>query len=157
MTYKLKIDVKTPKNQAEQCMKTQKTALLGVKKSKEVLEEKLVKHNEFYWIIQVDSDKQEREIIYKCAKGEVTIRNFYKALFKLIHRANKLGDKFNKGYAWMRRWMVKKLKKQMGSDQELIKKVENMSDEEIKDFIKISDKEEMDKLLSGDMITVHRQ
>lgn len=153
----LQINVKTPKGQAKSCMKTQRGALLGFKKTKQIKEEKLLSDHEFYWIVPSEDNSETMKIHKRLAKGEIFIKNFYKALFKLIHRANKLATKFGKGASWIRKWMVKKIKKNYqdtGSDDGLVQQIQNMSDEEIKDFIKINDEKEMKELLAGSLIEV---
>ena len=153
---KVKVSVKTPKNQAEKCIKTQRAAILGYSQSKKVLEEKVVSDHEFYWIVQVDDPKEYAKILEKAARGEMTIRKFYRTLFKLIDRANKLADKFGKGVSWIRRWIIRKVKKQQekGGDDSIIQQIESMSDDELRDFIKVTDRAELEKLLSGELINV---
>lgn len=156
---KLKINVKTPNNQAKKCIETQKKSLLGLTQSKKVLEQKVIKHNEFFWIIECDSEKEREKIIKKCANGEVLIKKFYSVLFHIIGKANKLADKFKKGIGWIRRFLIKRLKKtsqQSATDKEngMIKQIESMSDDELKNFIKIHDRESMQKLLSGAIIKI---
>lgn len=150
----LKILVKTPKNQAPVCIKTQKAALVGHKTK--VKEQKVVKHNLFYWILEVADDKEMSVVTYKCARGEVVIKKFYGMLFKILRRANKLAGKFKKGVYWIRRYMKKQINKHGKSDPGMMNYIDSMSDEQILDFIKITDKEEMEKLLSGPLIKVEQ-
>jgi len=149
---KLKITVKTPKNQAQPCMIKQRDALLGFKKQKKILEEKLVSHNEFYWIIPADDAKDEATIIKRLAKGEITIKNFYKTLMKTLDRINRLAGKFKKGAYWMKRRLIKMLNKKEQHD--FAAQVENMSEAELLDFVKINDRKEMMELLSGSLIDI---
>jgi len=155
-TMKLQINVKTPKGQAESCIKTQRNALLGFKKSKQILEEKMLSDHEFYWVIPCEDTKEMMKIHKKLSRGEVFIKQFYKSLFKLINKANKLATKFDKGTSWIRKWMIKKLRGTYEEKEEggLIQQIQNMTDEEIKDFIKINDEREMKLLLAGELITV---
>lgn len=158
MIYKLKIYVKTPKNQAEKCMKTQKKALIGFNKSNKVLEEGVISHDKFYWIIPVEDDKDQKMITKRLSAGEIMIKKFYSVLIRTIDRANKLGHKFQKGIKWAKRWIVKRLKKQYNDNDEqgFISQIEKMPDEEFKDFLIIHDRKEMQELLSGYLITQER-
>jgi hypothetical protein len=148
----LKITVKTPKGQAKPCMVKQRDALLGFKKQKQIKEEKLISDSEFYWIVPADDQADAFGISNRLAKGEIKIKNFYRTLIKMIDRGNKLANKFKKGVSWIRRWIIKKLRKQ--EQHEFVKQVEEMSDEELKDFMQINDREEMMQLLSGSLIDV---
>jgi len=105
----------------------------------------------------VKDDKELNKITYKCARGEVMIKQFYKTLFKLLNRANHLASKFKKGVDWVRRWMKKQLKKQGQTDEGMMNHIDSMSDEQLLDFIKVSDREDMDQLLSGKLISVSKQ
>ena len=152
----LKITVKTPKGQAQSCMKTQKAALLGFKKVKTVKEEKMLNDHTFYWIVPAKNNDEMMLMNKRLVRGEMFIKRFYRSLFKIISRANRLATKFKKGAGWIRKWMLKRLRKQVqdGDDSDgLIQQISNMSDKEIIEFIKINDKKEMEKLLSGDLIT----
>lgn len=148
----LKITVRTPPNQAKPCMVKQRDALLGFKKQKEIIKEKLVDHQTFYWIVPAEDAADQYMMIKRLAKGEVKIKNFYRTLIKTIDRANKLANKFKKGFQWMRRWLIKRLNKDQQTD--FAKQVEDMPDEELKDFLKINDREAMMKLLAGTLIDV---
>lgn len=153
MSYKdLKITVKTPPNQAKPCMIKQRDTLLGFKKQKQIKEEKLIDHQTFYWVIPAEDQDDIYGITRRLAKGEINIKKFYKTLMKMIDRANKLANKFKKGLSWIRRWIIKRLKKQQQND--FVKQVEEMPDEELKDFLQINDREAMNKLLSGTLIDV---
>ena len=150
----VKVNVKTPKNQAANCIKTQKRALLGMKKANEILEQKLVDHNEFYWIINCKDEAEYIGIIKKCALGEVMIKKFYNTLIRLITRANKLVKKFKKGGDWIKKFIIRKLNKYyQGQDNELVKSIEAMDEKEFADFVEIGDLKEMQALLAGDLIT----
>lgn len=153
---KLKITVWTPKNQAEKSMATNRMALLGIKHTRKVVEEKLVAHNQFYWVLEVKPD-DVLDITRKCAKGEITIRKFYSVIFKLIKRANRIAEKSSKAGAWLKRWVIKRLKKMSQGQQEndgLVQQFENMNDDEFNDFIKINDEAEMRAFLEGELIKV---
>ncbi len=150
----VKVKVKTPKNQAAKCIKNQKKVLLGMKKANEVLEQKIVAHNELYWIIECKDDDEYKQIIRRCALGEVMIKKFYNTLIRLINRANKLVKKFKKGGDWIRRFIIKKLNKYYQSqDNELVTSLENMDEKEFEEFIEIGDLEAMRTLLAGELIT----
>lgn len=149
---KFKITVKTPKNQAKPCMIKQRDALLGFKKQKNILEEKLVNNHEFYWIIPIDDDNDAMQVTKRLAKGETQIKKFYKTLIKTLDRINKLANKFKKGATWIKNKLIKKLNKDQQT--EFAKQVQEMTEEEILDFIKINDRKEMMQLLAGELITI---
>ena len=151
---KLKINVKTPKDQAAKCIETQKKALLGMAQASQILEQKLVNDHEFYWVLNIRSHREMMKTIKKCARGEVLIKKFYRTLISLIDRANKLANKFKKGARWMKRWLVRRIKTKTQGNEELVNAIENMSDEEFKDFLVIHDRVAMQELLAGDLITV---
>jgi len=152
MNY-LKITVKTPKNQAAKCEKTQRKQLLTIKKANNIITSKVTKHNEFYWIITYKDNKELEKIQQRLALGEIGIKKFYKYLFKIINKANKLAQKFKKGTEWIKRWLIKKIKKTTKDNPELINQIQEMTKDDINGFITITDKEEMTKLLSQDLIT----
>jgi len=155
MTTYLKITVKTPKNQAAKCMQSQKEALLGFKKTKSILEEKLINDHEFYWIIPSKDDKETYTIQTRLNRGERFIKTFYKTLIKVLDRANKLATKLKKGTKWIKKWLLKRLKKTyQDPNNGLVKQIEDMSEEELKEFIKINDKEAIQKLMRGNLIDV---
>jgi hypothetical protein len=62
----------------------------------------------------------------------------------------KLGGKFRKGITWVRAWIIR----QMIKRNEDTKQVEQMSDEELKEFISITDRGEIEELLSQDLIII---
>lgn len=148
--------VRTPKNQAANCIKTQKAALLGYKASQKVKEQKVVQHNLFYWILDLEDEKEMSKITFKCARGEVMIKKFYSTLFKLLNRANRLATKFKKGAGWIRKWINKQLKKHGQADEGMQNHIDSMTDEQLIDFIKVTDRKDMDKLLSGNLIEITR-
>lgn len=153
---KVKITVNTPPNQAEKSMETQKNALLGIKTKTKVIEQKATRHNQFYWIMEIGPDEMQG-ITKKCARGEAIIRKFYKVLFKLIKRANRIAEKSGRAAKWIKRWIVKRIKKisAPGEKQDgLANQIEGMTDDEMASYIKISDKPEMDELLNGELIIV---
>jgi len=139
-------------------MKTQRSALLGYKKEKKIKEEKLINDHKFYWVVPYKDDKEYMAMSKRLFRGEIFIKQFYKTLIKTLDRANKLGARFKKGSKWIKRWVVKKFKKQYADNDEhgFVSQVNNMSDEEFQDFIKINDREDMQKLLSGELITTER-
>lgn len=152
----VKITVMTPRNQAAKSIKTMKDSLLGFSKAGKVKKEKLLADNKFYWIIECADEKELDKIRTKAVRGEVLIKKFYSVLFKVLGRANKLAEKTGKGIQWLKRWLIKRLKKtyQDNSDNGMTAQIENMKDEELKEFIRVNDKEEMQKLLNGTLIEV---
>lgn len=153
--FRIKITVKTPKNQAVKCIETQKKAILGFKHKHKVIEQKVVSDRKFFWIVQVESYKDIMEIGKKAAKGEILIKKFYSTLFHLVDRANKLDKKFRKGTIWVKGFIMKRLRKIYKDEQGgMADAIENMNSKELEDFLNIEDKEEMQKLLSGNLISI---
>ena len=76
----IKITVKTPKNQAAKCIKSQRDQLLGIKKSNAITESKVTKNNEFYWILPYKDEEELKKITQRLALGETMIKGFYKKL-----------------------------------------------------------------------------
>lgn len=152
---KLKITVNTPKNQATKCVESQKNQLLGWKISKQIIESKVINHKQFYWILNIDDD-QYNKLISNCAKGEILIKRFYKVLIKWINKGNKLATKFKQSSAWIRKWILKQARKYYKNNEDMIKEIESMTDEDVSNFLKIDDMEEMQKLLDGALIDVEQ-
>jgi len=153
---KIKINVKTPKGQAAKSVETQKKSILGRALSYKLLEQKVVSDSEFYWILEIEEDRY-LEVSNKCFKAEIMIKKFYKILMGTIERVNKLVLKFKKGAKWVRKQIVKRLKKLSGEnnkDNPLFAQIETMPDEEFNTFIKMNDKAAMKKLLAGPLITI---
>lgn len=154
---KVKVTVKTPRKQAAACIKSQKKAFLGLGGAKKIIDEKVVSDSEFYWILKVEP-KDMKALTTNAARGENIIRKFYRMLFKTIGRCNALQKKFKKGAVWIKKQLVKRFRKLTESspddNTEFLASIENMSDEEFGDFIVINDKEAMEKLLAGDLITI---
>jgi hypothetical protein len=150
----VKINVKTPKNQAKACVESQKDALVGVIKRRDIKEQKVISHDEFYWILECKDRDDLEKVIKKCAKGETMIKKFYSVLFKIIHRANVLASKFKKGISWAKKWIMKKLDKVSKNNQTMKAHIDSMTDEQFRDWLTITDREAMDKLLAGNLINI---
>ena len=150
---RIRIRVKTPKNRAPKAIEYLKDSLLGLVFRPKLIEQKVISHNEFYWILDINPDDLER-INKKIALGEILIRRFYSVLFSVIGRANKLASKFGKGLSWIRRFLVNRLRKVYKKNSDMIEKIEMMTDEELKDYINITDKEDMRQLLDNQMILI---
>ena len=151
---KIMINVITPKNQARKCIESQKDALVGITKRKKIIEQKVTAHNKFYWIMQVQDQKEYEGIMRKCSLGETLIKKFYSALFKLIRRANSLAAKSSKGISYMKRWIKKRLDKVSQNNEAMKQQIDNMTDEDFIDWLKITDEEPMKKMLKGELITI---
>lgn len=146
---KIKILIHTPKNQAAKCITSLKDKILTIKQSKhQLIKQKITAHNQFYWIIRLDSDKDYDQIIKKAARADLLIKQFYKTLFKWVHRANKLANKFKKGSAWIKNWITKQIRKQTKDSTELIDYIQNSTEEEFKNILTIDDTEDMNTLLN---------
>jgi len=152
----LKVTVRTPKRQAESCMRTQLNAMLGLSTKRKLLKQELVSEQEFYWIIDIP-DKDYPQVIKNANKGELIIKKFYSMLFKAIHRLNQLQGKFNKGAVWLKRMLLKRLTKDVKNDKNsegMAAEINKMTDEELGTFIEINDRESMQQLLAGRLIEV---
>lgn len=145
----LKITVLTPKNQAPSCVNTMKDHILGF--TKKVISQNVESHNRFSWIINTTTEKEYLKILKRAAKAEVLIKKFYSILFKVLDKANKLAKKGDRGILWIRNKIMKLLRKK-GQDTKFI---DSMSDKDLKEFIKVSDREEMKKLLNNDIVIIH--
>ena len=150
---KIKITCNTPKGQAEKSVKTQKATLLGLGLARKVKEQKVVSDTQFYWILDIEP-KELGKVTKKVIKGETIIRKFYSVLIKNINRVNIIGTKTGKGINWIKKQLIKRLKKQFehSDSDEMIKNLESMNDEETHEYIKIHDKEAMQKFLKKDLI-----
>ena len=154
---KVKITVKTPPNQAARCINSQKDALIGFKKQKDVKEQKIVNDHEFYWILEVKDEKELGKVTHRLAMGEVLIKKFYRTLFKVIRRANTLSKKFKKGSQWLKKQIIKRLDKVSMDNQDIKAQIDSMNDEEFQGWLEITDKEVMQELLSGPLFEVEVQ
>ncbi len=154
---RVKITVNTPKNQAEVCIKSQKKAFLGFRGSRRVVKEGVISHNQFYWLLDI-KPKEFVTVTKHAARGEVIIRKFYKMLFKVIGRVNKLNQKWKKGAKWLKKQLIKRLNKltkdSPDDNKDFLGNIEGMTDEELGTFIEIHDKEAVQKLLEGELIIV---
>ena len=151
---RIKIRVLTPKNKAEKSVETLKGSLLGLAFKAKIEKQEVTAHNEFYWILNIDPNDLPR-IHKKAVMGEVLIRTFYSTLFRVIHRANKLASKFKKGISWIRRFIHARLAKvYKNNDSGMMESFDKMTDEELKDYLNITDKEEIQSLISNQMIFV---
>lgn len=52
----------------------------------------------------------------------------------------------------VKNWFVRKIKKEMPDNKDLMEKVAKMPEEEFKEYIKFEDKEAMEKFLAGEII-----
>lgn len=153
---KLKLIVLTPKNQAEKSVETMKGSLLGFNLSKRVKEQKVVSNDKFYWIMEIEKEKELNKLSKKVAAGEIMIRKFYRTLMKNIDRCNKLGVKFGKGLSWIKKQLIKRLRKatQQQQNDDFINNLESMDEPATAEFIKINDREAMEKLLAKDLLVL---
>jgi hypothetical protein len=145
----LKITVHTPNGQAEKTMKQQRDALIGMRKKKDLMDERILDDHTFEWIIPAEDEKDMRSITKRLARGEIAIKEFYKAVIGLIFRVNKLVATGQRGIR-IGKTMIKK----SGLLIEINKDPKTMSDNEFKEWLKITDLKEMQELLSGPLIEV---
>ncbi len=166
---KLTINVKTPKNQAEKTMRRQIQALIGYKKQKDILEQKVINDHEFQ--IKLYYEKEELlQINKRLWRAEFAIKEFYKTIYKYIKRVNriinignKLGKAGKKGIQWLQKKAAKMLIKEIPDRQQREEMMENLNIQEVQiqgnlfKEIEITDKEDMDKLLAGQLITTKEE
>ena len=156
MQQYLKITVKTPRNQAHKCVKSQRDQLLGIKKSNSVTEAKVTKHNEFYWVLPYQDTEELSKITKRLALGETMIKGFYQKLFKAIKWVNKISHKTGKTGEYLRRQFLRYFKaKYQLPDQEGLK--EFIKGQAINETITIDDQAEMKKLLTNPLFVVEDQ
>jgi hypothetical protein len=152
----IKITVKTPKNQAAKCIKSQRDQLLGIKKSNAVTEAKLIAHNKFYWILPYKDAEELDKITKRLALGETMIKAFYNKLFKAIKWVNKISNKTGKTGEYLRRQFIRYFKKRYSmDDQEGFK--EYINGQVINESISIDDEAEIKKLLTNPLFIVKEQ
>lgn len=155
---KIKLTVLTPKKQAKKSVETMKGSLLGFNLSKRVIEQKVLADNKFHWIMDLKDEKELEKVNKKRVLGEMMIRKFYQILFKNINRCNRLGAKFGKGMGWIKKQLVKRLRKMTKQTQDnhddFITNIEKMSEPETTEFIKVNDRAAMDELLAKDLIVL---
>lgn len=129
--------------------------MLGHKSANKVVEQKVVSHNEFYWIVQCESQKELNHLVNRSVMGDILIKKFYRQLIKWIDRANKLCDKLGKGTDWVKRWIIKKIRKTYKNDERengFVKQVEELTREDLKGRLIITDREEIELLLQKELI-----
>lgn len=148
---RVKVTVNTPRNQAQRCIETQKRALLGNKATRQIVSQKVEAHNRFHWILSTTTDDVPN-ITHNAARGEAIIKKFYAQLIKWIGRANKLAQRSSKALNWTRRWLTKRIT--AAGQTDFADQIRNMSDDDLKELIRIDDLKEMQQLLSGDLITI---
>lgn len=149
----IKITVLTPKNQATKCVKTQRRALLGYKHAKQIRQETIEAHNRFSWILMTTTEEIP-DLTKKCARGELIIKKFYHTLIKWIRRINRLANKTNKSLKYIRSWLYKRLIKEGQTNVAI--QIQQMSDDELKEFISITDLKEMQALLKKELIKIEQ-
>jgi len=149
----IKVSVNTPARQAKNCMATQKSAMLGYTGARSVIKEVLVDGEHFYWILEI-AEKDLQLINNNTARGEIIIRKFYSTLFKVVGRVNAIGAKFGKAGQWFRKQLLKRMAKLTGDNAGMMDYINKQSDDELADFMKITDKEAVQKLLAGELIKV---
>lgn len=149
------IRVITPRDQAAKCIESQKPFLLT--DAKRIVDQKQISDHEFHWIMEIHSENELRSITKKCAMGEFLIKKFYRMIFKLIKKTNKWGAKGNKKLGKMKDYLLKLLKK--SSPDGNLSNIPIDLDAMVKEnpdgsFIEITDQEEIEKMLDGDLISV---
>jgi len=149
---RIKINVKCPNNAHKNVERLADAILLA----KKPVKQKIVNDKLFYWIIDCKDFEELSKYTARCLKAENKIKEFYKVLFKLIKRANKLANKWKKGISWIRYWMIKRIRKIQGGNQasDMENKLNQMDDKELKDFINPKDKDMMTEFLKQDLITI---
>jgi hypothetical protein len=145
---KVKITIKTPPNQANKAIESSKKVFLGKNKDF-VIQEEVIAHDEFYWVLVIQDLNQMEKLYKKCAAGEVMIREFYRKLFKEIDRANKISKKLGKPISWVKARVKKMMGKRSTGDVEGFEDQINNTD-----FFEIEDREVMKKFLEESMIKV---
>jgi len=154
----IRIDVKTPKNKAVKSIESLRTSILMFRKNK-ILKQEIVSHNHFYWLLNTKDNIDYVEVVQNCAKAEYKIKKFYKILIKAIKIANRGISRFkfvSKAVLTIIKLKVYRFLKGKGmkDDQDLMKDIKKMPEEEFKEFIAPDGIEDIEKLISEDIITI---
>ena len=164
----LQINILTPKNQAAKCIDKHKSTLLGLTKINKVTRQKIISDHEFMWVVPIDNNAEAIKYQKRLALGEAMIKDFYKRLYRFIHvinRSIKLADKFGKYGLKGLDWVIRRTKKiliTMIPDPAQRKEMMDSLESEIRTTeikgdiiqpIKIDDQKQMDRLLTGDIIS----
>lgn len=162
----LRITVKTPKGQAERTMNRQIESLIGFKRKKNIVNKKVINDHEFSITMQYEN-KELESITKRLYLAESAIKEFYKSLYKFIKKVNriiKIGNKMGKagktGLKWLHKKVHKMLIKEIPDQKQAAEMKDNLGIDNVKiekglfKEITIDDREEMDKLLAGEIIKI---
>ena len=142
-SLRLKVTCLTPKGKAEKASKSFGMRYFDL--LNKPLETKIVSDTEFYYVYEYKKEKtMENMINKKIPAGIQKIRGIYLLIIHLVDKGNKLGKKGAWTVERVRRWMLKRLNKQVKNPREL---------EDFVDAIDIKDKNEIMELLAKDMIS----
>lgn len=141
----------TPKGKEKSSKLMLESSLLGAIKQPK---SRKIGRGKITWVITCKNHKELTKLTYRAAKSDISIKKFYSFLFKIIRRGNKMCNKGEKGIKKARNWFKKQLLKQ--KNEELAAKVEGMSDQEFKEYLKVEDRAYMEKFLKKDLVTARR-
>jgi len=153
---KYKINVLCPDNQAPKTMNSFKNTLLGFGFASSILEEKVLSHNSFYWVLEIEAKKEE-ELFKRLASGEVTIKGFYRTLFKNLKRVKKIAKKLKRVSFNILQKLKERVSKQFQHNQaykDLEENINKMSKEEAESFISEKNIKEWEVFLSKELFKV---
>ena len=149
-SHLLKVTCFTPSGKSEKCEHEWRKQFPTFKTP---VESKIVNDHEFYWVYGFDKDKDMYNFQKKVMLAETSIRKLYRFMIKFFTRANKLMNKSAWTVKKVKKWLMKMWKKNIAGDEDAVKKMDAMSDEQFKEYIKLEDKDDMELFLEGEIIT----
>jgi len=149
MKYYLKVTCYTPKNKAEKCMKEWKKQFPTFKKP---IKSEIVNPQEFYWIYEFDKEKDMLFFNKKVLLAEGGIKKVYRFMLKFFKRANKLLNKSVWTTKKVKRWLINRWDKVMAGNKEEKDKIDNMSEVEFKEHLKMEDEADIREFLEKEVI-----
>lgn len=163
----IQINVLTPKNQAQKTLDRQIDALVGYKRKNQIREQKVIKHNEFMIKLEYKDGNELSAVNKRLSRAEIMIKQFYKTLYKFIKKVNRIiriGNKFGKagkkGIKYIYKRAAAMLSKEIQDPKQREEMLANLELENVKiennlfKEIEINDREDMDKLLSKEIIKI---
>ena len=149
MTHKIKVTCLTPKGKAVQCEKEWRKQFPTFQKP---IDKGITSDSEFYWVYEFDKLTDMYIHNKKYLMAAWTIRKFYGFMIRSFTRAVKLANRSEWGTRKVRNWLLKKYNKSKVKDEKTIEKIKTMKDDELKEWIKLEDKEEIEAFLKTDII-----
>ena len=147
----LKFTINTPKGRAEKDVAQFKDALAGFSQKRRILLHKKINAERFELYVLCDTPKDEENTIKKAAKAEAKIKGFYRTMIKVFDKVNRLVSKGKIGRSAAKRVFLRLMQRNGYKDADFLDKLNVEEDT----FI-IKDREDILRLIGGDIITVER-